>query len=57
MADQTNQVVVDDQDTFRSATRFVVEMSDGLEVVGEAEAGAAPSPYGPWPAGLAAIGS
>ena len=32
-------VVVDDQAAFRSAARLVVEMSDGFEVVGEAETG------------------
>ncbi len=32
-------VIVDDQAAFRSAARFVVDMSDGFEVVGEAETG------------------
>jgi two-component system, NarL family, invasion response regulator UvrY len=32
-------VIVDDQAAFRSAARLVVEMSDGFEVVGEAETG------------------
>ena len=36
----TNRVViVDDQAAFRSAARLVVDMSDGFEVVGEAETG------------------
>ena len=32
-------LIVDDQEPFRSAARMVVEMSDGFEVVGEAESG------------------
>lgn len=32
-------LIVDDQATFRSAARLVVELSDGFEVVGEAETG------------------
>ena len=32
-------VIVDDQAAFRSAARLVVEMSDGFDVVGEAETG------------------
>jgi two-component system, NarL family, invasion response regulator UvrY len=36
----TNRVViVDDQATFRSAARLVVDISDGFEVAGEAETG------------------
>jgi DNA-binding NarL/FixJ family response regulator len=34
-------VIVDDQAAFRSAARMVVEMSEGFEVVGEAETGEA----------------
>ena len=34
-------VIVDDQAAFRSAARLVVEMSEGFEVVGEAETGEA----------------
>jgi two-component system invasion response regulator UvrY len=30
-------VLVDDQESFRSAARLVIEMSDGFELVGEAE--------------------
>jgi DNA-binding NarL/FixJ family response regulator len=37
----TRVLIVDDQATFRSAARLVVEMSDGFEVVGEAETGEA----------------
>ena len=36
---RTRVVIVDDQAAFRSAARLVVEMSDGFEVVGEAETG------------------
>ena len=32
-------LIVDDQAAFRSAARLVVELSDGFEVVGEAETG------------------
>ena len=32
-------LIVDDQATFRSAARLVVDLSDGFEVVGEAETG------------------
>ena len=32
-------LIVDDQAPFRSAARFVVEATDGFEVVGEAESG------------------
>jgi two-component system, NarL family, invasion response regulator UvrY len=32
-------LIVDDQATFRSAARLVVELSEGFEVVGEAESG------------------
>ena len=32
-------VIVDDQAAFRSAARLVVELSDGFEVIGEAETG------------------
>ena len=40
MSASTNRVViVDDQAAFRSAARMVVDMSDGFEVVGEAETG------------------
>lgn len=35
----TRIVIVDDQAAFRSAARLVVELSDGFEVVGEAETG------------------
>lgn len=39
-ADVTIQVlIVDDQETFRSAARMVVEMTDDFEVVGEATTG------------------
>ncbi len=38
-APTTRVVIVDDQAAFRSAARLVVEMSDGFEVVGEAESG------------------
>jgi two-component system, NarL family, invasion response regulator UvrY len=34
-------LIVDDQATFRSAARLVVDLSDGFEVVGEAETGEA----------------
>jgi two-component system, NarL family, invasion response regulator UvrY len=40
MTVQTVRVlIVDDQATFRSAARLVVDLSDGFEVVGEAETG------------------
>ena len=32
-------LIVDDQEPFREAARMVVEVSDGFEVVGEAESG------------------
>ena len=32
-------LIVDDQEPFRAAARMVVEMTDGFEVVGEAETG------------------
>ncbi len=32
-------VIVDDQGAFRSAARLVVDMSEGFEVIGEAETG------------------
>lgn len=32
-------LIVDDQETFRSAARLVVELTDGFQVVGEAETG------------------
>lgn len=32
-------LIVDDQEPFRSAARMVVELTDGFEVVGEAETG------------------
>ena len=32
-------LIVDDQEPFRSASRMVVEMTDGFEVAGEAETG------------------
>ena len=32
-------VIVDDQEPFRLAARMVVEVTDGFEVVGEAETG------------------
>lgn len=32
-------LIVDDQEPFRSAARMVVELTDGFEVVGEAESG------------------
>ena len=32
-------LIVDDQEPFRQAARMVVELTDGFEVVGEAEAG------------------
>ena len=32
-------VIVDDQETFRSAARLVVDLADGFEVAGEAETG------------------
>jgi DNA-binding NarL/FixJ family response regulator len=32
-------LIVDDQEPFRSAARLVVELTDGFEVVGEAESG------------------
>jgi two-component system, NarL family, invasion response regulator UvrY len=35
----TRVLIVDDQAAFRSAARLVVDMSDGFEVVGEAETG------------------
>jgi two-component system, NarL family, invasion response regulator UvrY len=35
----TRVLIVDDQATFRSAARLVVDLSDGFEVVGEAETG------------------
>ena len=35
----TRVLIVDDQAAFRSAARLVVELSDGFEVVGEAETG------------------
>ncbi len=35
--DTVRVLIVDDQAAFRSAARLVVEMSDGFEVVGEAE--------------------
>jgi two-component system, NarL family, invasion response regulator UvrY len=35
----TRVVIVDDQATFRSAARLVVDISDGFEVAGEAETG------------------
>lgn len=38
-APTTRVVIVDDQAAFRSAARLVVEVSDGFEVVGEAETG------------------
>ena len=34
-------LIVDDQEPFRSAARMVVELTDGFEVVGEAETGEA----------------
>ncbi|CAN5304589.1 hypothetical protein BH20ACT9_BH20ACT9_01590 [soil metagenome] len=34
-------VIVDDQEPFRQAARMVVELTDGFEVVGEAETGEA----------------
>jgi DNA-binding NarL/FixJ family response regulator len=34
-------LIVDDQESFRSAARLVVEMTDGFETVGEASDGAA----------------
>jgi DNA-binding NarL/FixJ family response regulator len=38
-APTTRVVIVDDQSSFRSAARLVVELSDGFELVGEAETG------------------
>ena len=35
----TRVLIVDDQATFRSAARLVVDLSDGFEVIGEAETG------------------
>jgi DNA-binding NarL/FixJ family response regulator len=35
----TRVLIVDDQAAFRSAARLVVDLSDGFEVVGEAETG------------------
>jgi DNA-binding NarL/FixJ family response regulator len=35
----TRVLIVDDQATFRSAVRLVVDLSDGFEVAGEAETG------------------
>lgn len=32
-------LIVDDQEPFRSAARLVVELTDGFEVIGEAETG------------------
>ncbi|HEX9645651.1 MAG TPA: response regulator transcription factor [Acidimicrobiia bacterium] len=32
-------LIVDDQESFRSAARLVVELSDGFELIGEAETG------------------
>ncbi len=32
-------LIVDDQEPFRLAARMVVELTDGFEVVGEAETG------------------
>ncbi len=40
MTDSARRVlIVDDQAAFRSAARLVVDLSDGFEVVGEAETG------------------
>ena len=38
---QTRVLIVDDQEPFREAARLVVELTDGFEVVGEAESGEA----------------
>jgi two-component system, NarL family, invasion response regulator UvrY len=37
--DTVRVLIVDDQATFRSAARLVVDLSDGFEVAGEAETG------------------
>jgi DNA-binding NarL/FixJ family response regulator len=37
----TNVLIVDDQEPFREAARLVVELTDGFDVVGEAESGEA----------------
>jgi two-component system invasion response regulator UvrY len=39
MADLIQVLIVDDQETFRSAARLVVDLADGFEVTGEAESG------------------
>jgi two-component system invasion response regulator UvrY len=39
MADLIQVLIVDDQETFRSAARLVVDLADGFEVTGEAETG------------------
>ena len=37
----TKVLIVDDQEPFREAARMVVELTDGFEVIGEAESGEA----------------
>ena len=39
LADVVRVMIVDDQDVYRETARFVVEMTDGFEVVGVAETG------------------
>lgn len=39
MTDPVRVLIVDDQEAFRSAARFVVELTDGFSVVGEAGSG------------------
>ena len=39
--DTTRVLIVDDQETFRSAARLVVELADGFAVAGEAPSGEA----------------
>lgn len=38
-ADVVQVLIVDDQEAFRSAARLVVDLSEGFEIVGEAESG------------------
>ena len=39
VTNNTQVLIVDDQDAFRSAARMVVELTDGFEVAGEASTG------------------
>lgn len=39
MTDSISVLIVDDQEAFRSAARLVVELTEGFDVVGEAETG------------------